>query len=83
MTPREEDPKMSVEHSKNAVSQGSAQNAKNSETKDSNMKVIHVKNLYEGSYFGEVALVTKLKRTTNVTASDFCTLSSLSRDIFK
>lgn len=48
-----------------------------------NVRAIHVKDLNEGSYFGEVALVTKLKRTTNVTATDFCTLSTMHRDVFK
>lgn len=45
-------------------------------------KVINVKDLTDGSYFGEVALVTKLKRTTTVTSTDFCTLSIMKKSIF-
>lgn len=30
-------------------------------------------------YFGEIGLITKLKRTANVTALDYCTLSQMNR----
>ena len=40
-----------------------------------------IANLETGAYFGEVALITNLKRTATVKALDFCTLSSMSRNI--
>lgn len=44
---------------------------------------IHITNLKEGSYFGEVALITKLKRTASVISTTYSTLSSMSRQIFE
>lgn len=38
--------------------------------------------LKEGSFFGEVALVTSLKRTATTAAIDFCTLSTLNRSVY-
>lgn len=35
-----------------------------------------------GGYFGEVALITNLKRTASVKAVDYCTLSSINRTAF-
>ena len=35
--------------------------------------------LHTGNYFGEVALITRLKRTATVEAVKHCTLSTLSR----
>jgi len=42
-----------------------------------------INNLEEGSYFGEVALITNLKRTATVKSVDFCTLSTMSRDVLQ
>jgi len=39
---------------------------------------IKIKKLTLGSYFGELAILSKLKRTASVKAEDYCTLSSLS-----
>lgn len=37
--------------------------------------------LSEGSYFGEIALITNLKRTASVKATDNCTLSTMSKHV--
>ena len=37
--------------------------------------------LREGNYFGEVALITRLKRTASVRAVKNCTLSTMSRKV--
>ena len=37
--------------------------------------------LEEGSYFGEIALITKLRRTATVKTTDYCTMATMSRDI--
>ena len=37
--------------------------------------------LKEGNYFGEVALITRLKRTASVRAVKNCTLSTMSRKV--
>ena len=34
-----------------------------------------------GNYFGEVALITRLKRTATVKAIENCTLSTMSRNV--
>lgn len=44
--------------------------------------VICINKLMNGSYFGEIAMVTNLKRTTTVKATDYTTLAYLSRDNF-
>jgi len=36
-----------------------------------------------GAYFGEIALITNLKRTCTVRAKEFCTLGFLSKRIFQ
>lgn len=36
--------------------------------------------LEKGAYFGEVALLTNLKRTASVRAHDFCTVATLHKD---
>ena len=41
------------------------------------------KKLYEGNYFGEVALITRLKRTATVKAEKNCTLSIMSRKVLQ
>jgi len=41
-----------------------------------------VNSLTAGGYFGEIGLMTNLKRTASVKASNFCTLSEMSRDAF-
>jgi CRP-like cAMP-binding protein len=46
-------------------------------------KIVHIKDLQEGSYFGEVALITNLKRTVTVTSTNFCTLSTMSREMLQ
>lgn len=38
-------------------------------------KEIRIERLREGSYFGEVALITKLKRTATARAIDYTTLA--------
>lgn len=43
---------------------------------------IRINRLMSGSYFGEVALVTNLKRTATVKAVDYTTLAYLTRDNF-
>jgi CRP-like cAMP-binding protein len=37
--------------------------------------------LNEGSYFGEISLITNLKRTASVVATDNCTLSVMYKDV--
>lgn len=44
-----------------------------------NVTNIKVKTMEKGTYFGEVGLITQLKRTANVTSMDYCTLSHLSK----
>lgn len=39
-----------------------------------------VTNLTDGSHFGEIAVLTKMKRTATVRAVDYSTISSLSQD---
>lgn len=34
----------------------------------------------EGGYFGEIGLITNLKRTATAVSNDYCTLSSMSKD---
>lgn len=41
-----------------------------------------INKLKEGRYFGEIALITQLKRTTTCKSSDYTTLAYLSRDCF-
>ena len=48
---------------------------------DRTQESIVINYLSEGSYFGEIALITKLKRTASVKATDNCTLSTMSREI--
>ena len=36
--------------------------------------------LYQNDYFGEVGLVTNLKRTTSVKAKEYVTLAQMSKD---
>ena len=40
---------------------------------------LRVKVQKEGDYFGEIGLITLLKRTANVTSMDYCTLSYLEK----
>ncbi len=40
---------------------------------------IKVNTLKAGDYFGEIGLITELKRTSNVTSMDYCTLSFLDK----
>lgn len=44
---------------------------------------IRINRLKVGSYFGEIALVTNLKRTATVKAVDYTTLAYLTRETFK
>jgi CPA2 family monovalent cation:H+ antiporter-2 len=41
-----------------------------------------VKILEAGSYFGEIALLTNLRRTATVVAEDFCNLATIKKDDF-
>lgn len=43
----------------------------------------NVATLKGGAYFGEIGLITKLKRTANVTSLDYCTLSQMNRSTLK
>lgn len=40
---------------------------------------IKIQELEKGAYFGEIGLITLLKRTANVTSMDYCTLSFLKK----
>ena len=42
-----------------------------------------LKIMKEGEYFGEIALMTNLKRTTTVKAKEFSTLGFLSKKVFQ
>jgi len=46
-------------------------------------KEIRIERLREGSYFGEVALITKLKRTATARAIDYTTLAYIDRENFE
>lgn len=50
--------------------------------KDHTKKDVFVQDLKSGSFFGEVALLFKCKRTTSVKSKDQCTLGALSEDSF-
>ena len=50
-----------------------------SEENDLVKHVIRINKMMSGSYFGEIAMVTNLKRTTTVKAVDYTTLAYLSR----
>jgi potassium efflux system protein len=39
-----------------------------------------ISNLDEGDYFGEVSLITGMKRTATVRAMEYCTMAVLDRD---
>ena len=39
--------------------------------------------LEKGSYFGEIALLTKMKRTATVRANEYCTFATLNRNDFQ
>ena len=43
----------------------------------------YIRELKDGSYFGEIALITNLKRTCTVKAKEFCTLGFLSKRDFQ
>jgi CRP-like cAMP-binding protein len=43
------------------------------------MSVRFVRELGEGEYFGEVALITNLKRTATINTKDFTTLAYMSK----
>jgi CRP-like cAMP-binding protein len=43
----------------------------------------YIRELKEGSYFGEISLITNLKRTCTVRAKEFCTLGFLSKRDFQ
>jgi CRP-like cAMP-binding protein len=36
----------------------------------------------EGEYFGEISLMTQLRRTATVKAKEFCTLGFLTKKVF-
>lgn len=44
---------------------------------------IRIARLSDGTYFGEIGLITKLKRTATAKASDYTTLAYLQRDSFE
>jgi len=39
-----------------------------------------VRTLKDGEHFGEIALLTKMKRTASVRANEYCTISSMSKE---
>lgn len=39
-----------------------------------------IRTLKDGEHFGEIALLTKMKRTASVRANEYCTISSMSKD---
>ena len=41
----------------------------------------HIKFVNQGNYFGEISLITNLKRTASVASNDYCTLSSMSKEV--
>lgn len=48
-------------------------------TSDGNRIITH---LEKGNYFGEISLITGMKRTATVAAIDYCTLASISKEDF-
>jgi CRP-like cAMP-binding protein len=38
-----------------------------------------IRTLKDGEHFGEIALLTKMKRTASVRANEYCTISSMSK----
>ena len=38
-----------------------------------------IRTLKDGEHFGEIALLTKMKRTSSVRANEYCTISSMSK----
>ncbi len=61
-----------TEESKDSSDEGDATNRTNGE---STLDIME-----KGRYFGEISLMTKLKRTATCRALDFCTLSTLSKE---
>ena len=46
-------------------------------------QTFQLKTLKMGDYFGEIGILTNLKRTTTCKASNFCTLSSICKERFQ
>lgn len=42
-----------------------------------------INQLREGKFFGEVGLITKMKRTATVTSTDYCTFSQIGKEAVK
>ena len=51
--------------------------------KDQNFKKQYVRILKEGDYFGEVALMTRAKRTATVTANNYWNIASITKEVFE
>ena len=43
-------------------------------------QAIHIGLVRDGNYFGEIGLITNLKRTSTAISNEYCTLSSMSND---
>jgi CRP-like cAMP-binding protein len=46
-------------------------------------QVYNIRQLQKGTFFGEVGLITKLKRTTTVTSADYCTFAEMKKSAIK
>jgi CRP-like cAMP-binding protein len=47
------------------------------------LQASYLGSLQEGAYFGEISLMTSLKRTATVKAKEFCTLGFLTKKVFQ
>ena len=67
----------------NTVGNSVKETSKNPKSQnDKNVQTFLIKTLNVGQYFGEIGLITNLKRTASVKAIDFCTLFCLPREDF-
>mmetsp|Transcript_18741 Transcript_18741/g.28766 ORF Transcript_18741/g.28766 Transcript_18741/m.28766 type:complete len:250 (-) Transcript_18741:1147-1896(-) len=81
----EEQAKDSTEQAKEgaAKDQGSKEEKKSHSEEGLVCQNYRIASLQEGQYFGEIGLITRLKRTATVKSNDYCTLSSIDKSVLE